>query len=90
MFSYFAGFATGIPLDCCKGSLRRRPLASAAKVRTLGRSSPDILGPVLTHPRPPERSQLAAGEEAAECKNALADSPRAMRAIPREHFPDSG
>ena len=25
MFSYFAGFATDIPLDCRKGSLRRRP-----------------------------------------------------------------
>jgi len=25
MFWYFAGFATDIPLDCRKGSLRRRP-----------------------------------------------------------------
>jgi hypothetical protein len=33
----------------------------------------------LTHPRPPECSQLAAGEGAPECKNALADSPRPMR-----------
>src|SRR6516225_868238 len=38
------------------------------------------LGSLMT----PERSQSAAGEGAAECKNALADSPRAMRAIPSQ------